>query len=135
MFQIIVRTNGETFKEYMCDQTTGHHTVWTLPVVWVWFFATVNCFGCALLSITTGNAWRLFLEDREGWSHMSEAAWNYGEEWNCNYELRRLEMHGGWGGSERRRVELWRGPQFFFGHKHAVDIRLVQIMLEALWDA
>jgi hypothetical protein len=30
------------------------------------FFATVNCFGYALLSITTGNAWQLFLEDREG---------------------------------------------------------------------
>jgi hypothetical protein len=80
-------------------------------------FATVNCFGCALLSITTGNAWWLFLEDREGWSHMSEAARNYGEEWSYNYELRRLGMHGSWGGSERRRVELLRGSTtfLFFG--------------------
>ncbi len=32
----------------------------------LFFFATVIGFGCALLSITTGNAWRLLLEDREG---------------------------------------------------------------------
>jgi hypothetical protein len=32
----------------------------------IFFFATVIGVGCALLSITTGNAWRLFLEDREG---------------------------------------------------------------------
>jgi len=94
-------------------------------------FVTVNCFGCALLSITTGNAWRLFLEDREGWSHMSEAARNYGEEWSCNYELRRLGMHGGWGGSERRRVKLLRGSTEFLA-EHAVNVKLVQIMLEDL---
>jgi hypothetical protein len=46
---------------------------------------------------------------------VSEAAWNYGEEWSCNYELRRLGMHGGGGGSERRRVELLRGSTIFFG--------------------
>jgi len=93
-----------------CDRTVGHRTVWALPVVEFDFFATVIGFGCALLSITTGNAWRLLLEDREGWSRMSEAARNYGEEWSYNYELRRLGMHGGWGaGNSKAREKVWSG--------------------------
>ncbi len=101
-----------------CDRTAGHRTM-ELCCFWSWFLRPSLVWLCITL-IYCRDAWRLLLEDQGGSLRVKKTARNCGWGRCCNYDLRRLGMHGGGGAgnSKARRKVLerqileWEGESY-----------------------
>jgi hypothetical protein len=81
----------EASVQVWCEIRSPHNGA-TLFLILI--FATISGFWLRITLIYCRDAWRLFLEDPGGSSCVRKTTQNYGLGRCCNYDLKRLRVHG-----------------------------------------